>query len=256
MPASVLTAGDVSAVLRLLADEKRATVLRRFFKTGHGEYAEGDRFLGVTVPEQRSVARRFPDLPLPELCKLLRSAVHEERLTALLIMVAQYRRGNAARRERLHRAYLRHTRFINNWDLVDCSAEHVVGPHIARRPRPLLRRLARSPLVWERRIALLATFHFIKNGHAGETLWLARQLLRDGHDLIHKAAGWMLREVGKRVGQKPLRLFLDRHARAMPRTMLRYAVERLPAATKKEYLNRRRAPRGPRRQCQKTAHAR
>jgi 3-methyladenine DNA glycosylase AlkD len=235
------TARDVSAALRRLADKKKAAVLQRFFKTGPGEYAEGDRFLGVTVPKQRAVAGQFHDLPLAELRKLLRSHVHEARLTALLIMVGQYRRGDAAYRERLYRTYLGHTRFINNWDLVDSSAEHIVGPHILQRPRPLLKKLARSPSLWERRIAMLATFHFIKNGEATETLWVARQLLCDGHDLIHKAAGWMLREVGKRVDERLLRRFLDRHAHAMPRTMLRYAVERLPAAAKKDYLARRQA---------------
>lgn len=164
------TARDVAAALRRYRDPKKAAVLRRFFKTRPGEYAEGDRFLGVTVPHQRAVARQFPDLPLPELRKLLRSRLHEERLTALLIMVRQYQRGSAAQRERLHRTYLAHTRYINNWDLVNSSAEHIVGSHIAAAPRPLLRKLVRSRSVWERRIATLATFDFIKHGDASQTL--------------------------------------------------------------------------------------
>jgi 3-methyladenine DNA glycosylase AlkD len=238
MPAPAVTAREVSTALRRAGDRNKAAALQRFFKTGQGEYAEGDRFRGVTVPTQRALARRFRDLPLPELRKLLRSGIHEERLTALLIMVGQYQRGDAVQREQLHRLYLKHTRFVNNWDLVDSSAGYLIGPHIEGRPRPLLSRLARSPLVWERRIAVLATFHFIRNGSATETLWVARKLLRDGHDLIHKATGWMLREVGKRVDEKLLRQFLDRHAHAMPRTMLRYAIERLPAGVKKEYMKK------------------
>jgi len=238
MAVSRSTASQVSAALRRLRKRKKAVALQRYFKTGAGEYAEGDRFLGITVPQQRAVARRFSDLALAELRKLLRSRFHEERLTALLIMVEQYRRGSTAHRERLYRTYLRHTGFINNWDLVDLSAMHIVGPHIARAPRPLLRKLVHSPSVWERRIAVLATFHLINNGDATESLWLARQLLGDDHDLIHKATGWMLREVGKRVDEKKLRSFLDRHAPVMPRTMLRYATERLSTSVRKRYLRR------------------
>jgi 3-methyladenine DNA glycosylase AlkD len=238
MKAATPTARDVSAALRRHRDKKKAAVLQRFFKTGPGEYAEGDRFLGVTVPKQRAVARQFAELRLVELRKLLRNGLHEERLTALLIMVRQYQCGGATDRERLYRTYLGHTQFINNWDLVDSSAVHIVGPHIAKAPRPLLRKLVRSSSVWERRIAALATFHFINNGDATESLWVARALLGDSHDLIHKATGWMLREVGKRVDEKALRRFLDRHAHAMPRTMLRYASERLPASVRKIYLQR------------------
>jgi 3-methyladenine DNA glycosylase AlkD len=228
----------VSAALRRHRDRKKAADLQRFFKTGPGEYAEGDRFLGVTVPKQRAIARQFAELPLTELRKLLRSRLHEERLTALLIMVQQYRRGSTVARERLYRTYLRHTRFINNWDLVDSSAVHILGPHIAKAPRPLLRKLVRSQSVWERRMAALSTFHFINSGDATQSLWVAGALLGDNHDLIHKATGWMLREVGKRVDEKALRRFLDRHAGVMPRTMLRYAIERLPASVRQRYLQR------------------
>jgi len=237
-PTSKPTARHVGSALRELGDKNKARLLQRFFKTGPGDYAEGDCFLGVTVPAQRTLVKRFSNLPLSEIQKLLKSSIHEQRLTALLIMVGQYQRGDAAYRNKLYRCYLAHTRFINNWDLVDASAEYIVGPHIADRPRSLLRKLIRSPLLWERRIGVLATFHFIKNGQAQETLWVAEQLLRDRHDLIHKAVGWMLREVGKRVDEKLLRRFLDRHAQKMPRTMLRYAIERLPPTARKKYLAR------------------
>lgn len=235
MAASGPTANQVSAALRRVRDRKKAALLQRYFKTGPGEYAEGDRFLGVTVPLQRAVAKQFSDLSLVELRKLLRSKWHEERLTALLIMVGQYRHGDAACRDRLYRTYLRHTRFINNWDLVDLSAVHIVGPQIANAPRPLLRKLVRSPSVWERRIAVLATFHLIDNGDATESLWIARALLGDEHDLIHKATGWMLREAGK-VDRPQLLRFLDTHAASMPRVTLRYAIEHLDQEQRSHYM--------------------
>lgn len=229
-------AAAVSAALHRAADKRRAAFLVRFFKTAPGEYAHGDRFLGVTVPAQRTIAKEFATLPLREILKLLKSPLHEERLTALFIMVDQYRRGTPEERERLHRVYLRQSRFVNNWDLVDSSAEVLVGMHVACAPRPLLQKLVRSRSVWERRIAMIATLHFIRNGKGKEALWVAAQLLRDKHDLIHKAAGWMLREVGKRVDEKELRRFLDHNASHMPRTMLRYAIERLPPADRRRYL--------------------
>lgn len=238
-PQTESRATTVLAALRARANPRKAAVLQRFFKTGAGEYAEGDRFLGIVVPVQRTIARRHADLALPEIRKLLRSPFHEARLTALLIMVSQYERGNATRRERLFRTYLASTRWINNWDLVDLSAPQIVGAHAAARPRPLLRRLVRSTSLWERRIAVLATFHLLKQGRGGETVWVARQLLRDEHDLIHKAVGWMLRELGKRVDPAALRTFLDRHAHHMPRTMLRYAIERLAPNVRARYLCQR-----------------
>jgi 3-methyladenine DNA glycosylase AlkD len=155
-------------------------------------------------------------------------------------MVKQYKHADVAARGALHRLYLRHTRYVNNWDLVDSSAEYLVGPRIAGRPGPLLKRLIGSANLWERRIGVLATFHCIKQGRASEALWVARRLLQDPHDLIHKAVGWMLREVGKRVDAGVLRRFLSRNAPVMPRTMLRYAIERLPAAERKKYMLQRR----------------
>lgn len=236
--------------LTALADPSRVAPLARFFKTGPGEYAAGDRFLGLTVPQVRGVVRRHRDLPLPDAEALLLRGAHEERLCALLILVEAYRRGDPARRQAVFDLYLRRTDRINNWDLVDSSAEHIVGPHVedAAERRALLTRLAASPLLWERRIAMLATFHDIKRGRPDDALAVAELLLADRHDLIHKAVGWMLREIGQRCDAAQLRAFLDRHGAAMPRTALRYAIERLPEAERRRYLTRTRAgarPSGP-----------
>lgn len=187
----------------------------------------------------RQLARTYRDLPLTEVVRLLKSPWHEERLLALLILVRQYQRGEAARRDAIYRCYLRHRRRVNNWDLVDCSAEHIVGAHLRTGlgGRGLLRELAASRSVWDRRMAILATFHFIKAGEFSETLSIARILLTDPHDLIHKAVGWMLREVGKR-SQHVEEAFLRVHAASMPRTMLRYAIERFPDTVRLRYLAR------------------
>jgi 3-methyladenine DNA glycosylase AlkD len=206
-----------------------------FFKTGPGQYGEGDRFLGVRVPELRKFARQFGSLRLPGVASLLRSKYHEERLLALLILVRQYGRGDDDEREPILRFYLDHLRFINNWDLVDLSAAQIVGRHLEHRDRGLLYELARSSKLFERRIAMIATHHYIRNREYGDALAIAELLLHDREDLIHKAAGWMLREIGKRdleVEEK----FLRKHYRDMPRTMLRYAIERLPEPERKRYL--------------------
>lgn len=209
----------------------------RFFKTGPGEYGEGDRFLGVTVPTLRALAREHQDLPLKQITILLKSPWHEERVLALLILVRQYARGTLDQRQRIYRAYLAHTRHINNWDLVDCSAEHIVGAHLSNGGSATLVTLARSDNLWRRRIAVMATYYDIKRGAFRETLKLARLLLDDEHDLIHKAMGWMLREVGKR-DRDALEAFLKRHADRMPRTMLRYAIERFSPAGRRAWLAR------------------
>jgi len=214
---------------------ERARVSQSFFKTGPGEYGEGDVFFGLTVPQVRALAKEFRALPESETLKLLHSPVHEARLLALLILVGAYAKGTEAARERIYGLYLKNTRWINNWDLVDCSAEHIVGAHLWTRDRSVLEALAVSALLWERRIAILATFHFVRRGEFGDTLRIAERLMGDREDLIHKASGWLLREVGKRdcAAEKE---FLKAHCRTMPRTMLRYAIERFPEAERRRYM--------------------
>jgi len=229
------TAADVKRELQKHADAEKAKVLARFFKTGKGEYGEGDMFLGIVVPHQRTVAKRFRELPLAEVRTLLESPVHEHRLTALLILTCQYPKADVKGKRRIYEFYLRSTRYVNNWDLVDLSAPNIVGEYLRGRPRAILFRLARSKSLWERRIAVLATFAFIRQGELRETFRIAELLLGDRHDLIHKAVGWMLREVGKRDGEA-LEDFLRRHAARMPRTMLRYATERFPLQKRRRYL--------------------
>jgi 3-methyladenine DNA glycosylase AlkD len=233
------SSADARARLRELADPDVARFLQGYFKTGVGEYGEGDLFVGVRVPVLRRLARELRGASIAESTVLLRAAVHEERLLALLLLADAYDRGDARTRAEIFRVYLAHTRHINNWDLVDTSAPSIVGRHLEQRDRRVLRRLAHSPMVWERRIAMVATHHFIRQGDYEDAIAIATLLLDDAHDLMHKATGWMLREVGKRhVGT--LRAFLDRHAARMPRTMLRYAIERLPEPTRRAYLGVRR----------------
>jgi 3-methyladenine DNA glycosylase AlkD len=221
--------------MRGLRDPERARLVSGYFKTGKGQYGEGDRFLGMPVPVVRKVAREFASMPLAELAALLQSPWHEERLLALLVLVRSYERGDARERKAIYELYASHTRWINNWDLVDLSAPQIVGAHLLERRRTPLDRWARSANVWERRIAVLATGALIRTGEVAPTLRLARRLLDDPHDLIHKAVGWMLREAAKRDRPATER-FLRAHQRRMPRTMLRYAIERFPAAARKKYL--------------------
>lgn len=232
---STATLTDIRGKVHARADPQTKVFLQRFFKTGPGQYGEGDRFLGIRVPVLRRLAREYRSLPLDAGLELLRSAWHEERLLALLLLVEQYRCGSAAVRKTIHQAYLAHTRFINNWDLVDASAEHIVGAHLDPFDLTLLMQLARSESVWERRIAIMATFYWIKKEDFRPTLCIADLLLRDPHDLIHKALGWMLREVGKRDREQE-EAFLAPRYQSMPRTMLRYAVERFPEARRQQYL--------------------
>ena len=231
-----VVAAELKERLAALGDARVAEASRRFFKTGPGEYGEGDLFRGIRVPVLRALAKEYRSIPLRETGRLLRSAFHEDRLLALLLLVRLYSRGDEALRERIYRLYLKNTRFINNWDLVDSSAEHIVGAHLWERPRAPLGRLAKSGDLWERRVAVMATFHFIKRGEFRETLDLARALLSDQEDLIHKAVGWMLREVGKRDPEAEER-FLKETYRRMPRTMLRYAIEKFPEERRRQYLN-------------------
>ncbi len=233
------TAKALRAALRAAADPVRAAASARFFKTGKGEYAEGDVFLGVTVPEQRRLVRAAGAVSLAESLLLLASGAHEERLVALLTMVRAFERGDAAARTAIAKAYLAHLRWVDNWDLVDSSSPQILGTWLLPRDRKVLRRLSCSKVLWERRVAIVATFAFIRAGEADDALAIAEALLEDPHDLIHKAVGWMLREVGKRVDVDVLRSFLERHAPRMPRTALRYAIEHLPAAERKRWLTRR-----------------
>jgi 3-methyladenine DNA glycosylase AlkD len=233
------TAGALASVrrdLKKVARRDRAEGHASFFKTGPGEYGAGDRFLGVTVPQLRTIAREYRDMPLKYVVKLLQSPWHEERLLALLIMVGQYARADTPTRQTIHQLYLRNTKSINNWDLVDSSAAQLVGAHLEPRDRRVLRRLARSKSMWERRIAMIATYHYIRQRDFKDALTIARLLRRDEHDLIHKAVGWMLREVGKRDRGAEER-FLRKHARTMPRTMLRYAIEKFPQPLRQRYLS-------------------
>jgi len=224
--------------LRKLGDEADAEHLQHFFKTGKGEYGEGDRFLGIRVPVLRKCIPEYRGVELGETVRLLRSRWHEARLLALLMLVDRYRRGSPADQREIYRAYMNNTAHINNWDLVDLSAQHVVGAHLFERSRKPLYRLARSRYLWERRISIVSTFHFIGRGEYFESIALAEVLVGDEHDLIHKAVGWVLREVGKRdlcVEEE----FLRRHHRTMPRTMLRYAIERFPERKRQAYLKGR-----------------
>ena len=235
MPAPKLTSPAIERRVRALADPARARLLQGFFKTGPGQYGEGDRFLGLTMPQVRTVAAACRDTSLDEVERLLESPWHEMRMLALVILANSYGGASAARQADIYRLYLRRTDRINNWDLVDVTAPAVVGIHLLTRSRAPLRRLARSRNVWERRIAIVATAALIRRDDFSETVWIAELLLGDEHDLIHKAVGWMLREVGKR-DEATLRRFLDAHAARMPRTALRYAIERLPPAHRRKYM--------------------
>jgi 3-methyladenine DNA glycosylase AlkD len=226
---------EIQRELANLGNPQQAAILRRFFKTGPGEYGEGDRFRGIRVPVLRKVARKYHQLPLVEAVRLLRSAYHEDRLLALLILIDHYDKGEGVARSEIHRLYLENTRLVNNWDLVDVSAPHLVGHYLRERDKDTLTRLAASASLWERRIAIMATFAFIKEGNFDETLRIARLLLADPEDLIHKAVGWMLREVGKRE-VTVAETFLQAHHQEMPRTMLRYAIEKFPEPRRQAYL--------------------
>jgi 3-methyladenine DNA glycosylase AlkD len=226
----------MSLQLRRLGRKEDAAVLQWFFKTGPGEYGAGDVFIGVRVPAIRRLVREFANAPEAAVEALLASRIHEERLLALFILVRQFTKGTPTERTRIHRFYRAHTARINHWDLVDLSAPDIVGGYLLDRRRGLLDRLARSPTLWERRIAIVATHAFIRRGQFDDTLRIADRLLQDRHDLIHKAAGWMLREVGKR-NEAVLESFLRPRCRTMPRTMLRYAIERFPEPKRLSYLN-------------------
>lgn len=222
--------------LQKLADKDKAQILARFFKTGKGEYGEGDIFLGITVPQQKKVAKKYKGLTTSEVEKLLKSKIHEHRLTALLILVQQFKKGSEETRKKLVDFYIKNTKYINNWDLVDLSANHILGTYLLDKNASPLTKLSRSQNIWERRIAIIATFAFIYKNRFDQTLKIAKILRDDKHDLIQKAVGWMLREVGKR-DQKAEEEFLKKYYHTMPRTMLRYAIERFDKKKRKFYLS-------------------
>jgi len=227
---------QLRADLREAVDPAKAKFLPRFFKTGPGQYAEGDQFLGVTVPAQRRIAKAYQTaLTLPDIETLLHSPVHEERLTALFVLVARYAKGTPEDQKAIYDLYLANTAHINNWDLVDSSSEFIVGPYLQGRDKQILLKLARSESLWERRIAMLATFHYIKQRDYEWALKIIDILMPDSQDLIRKAIGWMLREIGKR-DRDVLVEYLAAHYRTMPRTALRYAIEHFDVPTRARYL--------------------
>ena len=221
--------------LQQLADSDRAQVQQRFFKTGPGEYGEGDIFWGIRVPDLRATARRFHQLPLPDTVRLLNADVHEHRLLALFLLIRKFEKGDERDRKKFYALYLQHTHRVNNWDLVDISAPAIAGAHLFHRSRKPLYGLARSTALWERRIAVLATFYFIRRNHFSDTVDIVKMLLDDREDLIHKGCGWMLREIGKRDKDYE-EAFLKQCYRQMPRTMLRYAIEKFSDDRRRAYL--------------------
>ena len=235
--ASTASAASIHRALLAQHDPARALGTQRYFKTGPGEYGEGDRFLGIPVPALRRTARDHRALAMRSVMTLLRSSWHEERQLALFILVWQFEHGTESEQADIYARYLQHTQYINNWDLVDCSAPQIVGGWLLRRDRWPLETLRASSSVWERRIAVLATFAFVKQGEFACSLRLAQCLLTDTHDLIHKAVGWMLRDIGD-GDRATLERFLDQHVSAMPRTMLRYAIEHFPDGLRRAYLAR------------------
>ena len=223
--------------LRELANPERASVSLKYFKTAPGQYGAGDQFLGNTVPDLRKLAKEYIDLPAKNLLDLLHSKIHEERILALLILNLQFQQGPEIERKKAHLLFLKNIRWVNNWDLVDCSAPLLVGAYLLDRESKLLDKLASSKNLWERRTAIVATLAFIRKNRPDVTIRIARILIHDKEDLIHKATGWMLREVGKK-NPRILRRFLNEHASTMPRTTLRYAIEKFPESERQRYLTR------------------
>ncbi len=221
--------------LKALADPAKADLLQRYFKTGKGQYGEGDKFIGITVPTQRKVAHKYIGMSLNEIRKLLESDIHEHRFTALEILNFKYEKTDQKEKAKIAAFYLKNRICLNNWDLVDTSAPYILGDWLVQNDRSILYELIKSKNVWDRRIAIVSTFAFIKNNDFEDSLKLAKLSLTDKHDLMHKATGWMLRELGKKSG-KALEGFLDENYKTMPRTMLRYAIERMPKEKRKHYL--------------------
>lgn len=227
---------EVRKRLYALENPSRAKLMLKFFQTHPGGYGEGDQFLGLTVPQVRTVAKFGKELKHADTLKLLKSKFHEERLLALFIFIDQFKRGNQNAQAQIYTSYLKNTGKVNGWDLVDASAHFIVGPYLENRPRAILYKLARSKSLWDRRIAVVSTFHYIRQNDYQDIIKLSAMLLKDDQDLMHKAVGWMLREMGKRDISK-LRKFLDKHSSQMPRTMLRYSIEKLGPTERRRYMN-------------------
>jgi 3-methyladenine DNA glycosylase AlkD len=218
-----------------LRNPNDAKIMQRFFKTGPGEYGEGDIFAGLKIPPSRELAKKYRALPMKDVQSLLKSKIHEERTIALMILTMNFKKADQPTQKKIYQFYMKHLKHINNWDLVDGSAPYIVGPYLFEKDRKILYKLARSKILWERRVAMLSCFHFIRQKDYSDALKIAEILLHDEHDLMHKAVGWMLRELGKRdlVTEKK---FLNRHAKTMPRTALRYAIEKFPESERQRYL--------------------
>ena len=226
---------ELKKAIRANANKDHAITMQWFFKTGKGEYGEGDKFVGIKVPVQRKIARQFRELNLEDLQRLLNSKIHEERLISLLILVVKYNKADEKVKEKIYRFYTKNSRKINNWDLVDLSAPKIIGTHLLNRDKQILYKYAYSNNLWEKRISIISTYSFIKNHDFKTTLEISDILLNDDHDLIHKAVGWMLREVGKQ-DLKTLENFLKPRYNKMPRTMLRYSIEKFPEKKRIKYL--------------------
>jgi 3-methyladenine DNA glycosylase AlkD len=220
--------GEIKRELKKLANPERARLSLRYFKTGKGQYGEGDKFLGTGMLNQRKIAKKYSDkISTQETLRLLKSKFHEERMTALLILMLKYKKGTVAEQRKIFSAYLANTKFINNWDLVDVTCRGIVGAYLFDRNKSILYKLAKSKSLWEKRIAIISTFYFISKGDLDDTFKIAKMLLADKHDLIHKAVSWALREAGKHDKAKLVK-FLEENAVKMPRTALRYAIEKFP----------------------------
>lgn len=237
----MINLAGITKELKNAQNKPQSANLQRFFKTAKGQYGYGDVFLGIKVPVTRQIAKKYVDLDLIDVSALLKNKIHEFRLAALLILVEKYQKTKDRKtQEKLVKFYLKHSRYINNWDLVDLSVYKILGAYLILEERRLeiLDKLAKSKNLWERRMAMIATYAFIQKGRAEETIYLAKKLLKDEHDLMHKAVGWMLREVGKRINRKTLTDFLDEHVKNMPRTALRYAIEHLEPKHRESYLKK------------------
>lgn len=229
---------DIQVKLQTLSNPKQAQTLQKFFKTGPGEYGEGDRFLGIGVPELRKLAKAYYHISPGAVTRLIASKIHEKRMLALLILLVKFKRGDDEKRKRIYKFYLKNVRFVNSWDLVDVSAASIMGDYLKDKSKAPLYQLAKSKNMWERRIAIIATLAFIKQGKFSDSLEISKMLLGDKEDLIHKAVGWMLREIGKR---EPviIETFLKEHYKMLPRTTLRYAIEKFPENKRQRYLKGR-----------------